>query len=243
MEPSKEDKIDAYLRGELNEADKQQFEETAEQDEELARELAFRKLTLEHLELLEDRKIADQVQAVHQAEIKQRQGRAKVKRLRFLAMAAAILLLLSFAWWLWPSAVAPDALYAEYYAPYELPFGNRNEMDALTEAGVYYQSGDYEQAVPAFRELLAQDPSRSKVTFALGISQMELQQWPEASAHFQQLIEQDDPLYAGLARWYLSLCYLKMDNTASAVTQLETLADDTGAVFQEEASQLLKAIK
>ena len=244
MKYSNNDKIDAYLKGELNEEEKQQFEKEIDQDKTLAQELHFHEMTQRHIELLEDRKITAQVQAIHQAELKRRRRKALVKQIRYWAVAASILLLLALSWWLWDSPSAnPDTLYAEYYTAYELPFGNRNEQNSQTEAGALYLAGEYEKAAPIMEALLAADTGLSKIQFALGICKMELEQWNQAVPLFEKLIEDNDVLYADNARWYLALCALKLNNSATAIEHLEILTNIEGAVFQDDAAVLLRRMK
>ena len=244
MKYSNRDKIDAYLKGELNEEEKQQFEKEIDKDEMLAQELHFHDMTQHHIELLEDRRITEQVKAIHQEELKKRKRKAVVKQIRYWVVAASILLVLALSWRLWNSPTTnPDALYAEYYTAYELPFGNRNEQNSLTEAGAFYLAGDYENAAPIMEGLLVSDPNLSKLQFALGICKMELEQWDQAIPLFEQLIKNKDVLYADNARWYLALCALKLNNPTTAIEQLEILKNAEGAVFQDNAVELLKSIK
>ena len=244
MEYSDSDNLDAYLRKELSSEEQQKLEKEIAENEELAQELKRQEMVLEHIELIEDRRMAEQVKAIHLQEMKRRRQGGRIRSIRQWAAAAAVVLLLSIAgWWLWPTSNSPEQLFAQHYEAYDLTFGNRSEGDPLVLAGSSYLANDYEAAAVAFESILQDDPTQSKARFALGICHMELKQWGNAVQSFEQLVKGQDALYADNARWYWALALLKLDRAEEAASQLEILSTTNGARFQEQAIQLLKAIK
>ena len=243
MENSSEDKISAYLRGELSDLEQQSLVDKIANDPELAKELNRQKMISEHIELLEDRKITEQVRAVHKREMERRRKSLRFKKLKKWAIAAIVLLLISLAWWLWQRPTTPEKLFAENYAAYDLYFGDRGEGDLMIEAGGLYLSANYESAIPLFEKLLEQDKTLTKARFALGICQMELGNWEKAISNFQPLIEEKDILYAENAQWYVALALIKLDKLEEAKTYLNQLKGNNNARFQQKATTLLKALE
>lgn len=235
-----ENKIDDYLRGDLSSTEKLAIEKEMQSNPELAADIKRQQAIIEHLKVLEYRRMSALVKDVHQQE--HSRSHLKAKPYRFLAVAAAILLMLTAGWWMWDNNTSQD-LYAQYYESYDLRFGNRSTSDVLSEAGGYYIDGNFEKAIPLFEEALRAIPDERKASFALGIAQMELEQWEQALPYFQQLIDSKDILYAQNAKWYMALSLYQLGRMEEAQTLLSELSQDKQARFSKKASDFLQKIK
>ena len=233
--------IDEYLLGMLSEEEVRNFDNQVQTNESLALEITQRRAIIEHLEVLEDRRMMEQIAQVH---AQQKKSSAKVvpmrSRFRVFAVAAVVALLLTAGWWLMNNTTGSQDLYAQYYSSYTLRFGDRSSNeDLINIAGGHYIDKNYEAAGPIFEQILAEDPSQSKARFALGISRMECKKWKEAQAPFQQLIDQNDPLYGDAAAWYLALTYYKLDKTMQAKALLEDIVAKNGE-YKTKAKDFLE---
>lgn len=239
-------KIDEYLLGILPPEEIAIFEKQIQANKALANEVSQRRIIIDHLEALEDRRMVDQVKQIHRQE---RSGGGRIvpfKRFRLLAVAALILVSLGAGWWLWNSSQTPQSqdLYATYYAPYDLRFGDRSDQkDLLNEAGGYYIDGNYEKAAQLFQNVLNENPEEAKAMLALGIAQMEMEQWNDAIPTFQQLIQTNDFLYADKAKWYLALTYYQLSRLDESKKLLKELSNKKSADFSAKAGVLLEKIK
>lgn len=86
------------------------------------------------------------------------------------------------------SYALPDAALKEVSQPDE------TQQD-LAAAGLLYQEGKIAESVVACMNLLKKSPTNTEARFRLGIAHLDLRQWQQAVAAFEQLTE-DDPNHA-----------------------------------------------
>jgi len=120
----------------------------------------------------------------------------------------------------------PD-LFAKYYDPYV----ESDEVIEITRSSdnFYYalkvfKAGDYARAAVLFVQL--SDSAKLKVyaTFYSGINYMQMARWEEAVTKLQDALAFGETQVESLARWYLGLCFLRIDDSKSAREQFEILA-------------------
>jgi tetratricopeptide (TPR) repeat protein len=56
---------------------------------------------------------------------------------------------------------------------------------------------------------------------------MEIQQYKKANKSFEEVVEDKDNLYLDQARWYLSMCHIRLGNIEEARNTLQALADES----------------
>ncbi len=159
------------------------------------------------------------------------------RNFRWLGLAAALLLLVSF-FFLLPRFSGPTDLYATYadHAPLSLTTksGSTDQIAAQLQAA--FNEGDYQKALPLSETYLTQVPNAYDVMLARGISQLELGQYREAIDAFNKLQQVD--LRINKASWYLAMTYLKMGKKDMAKNLLEAIVAEKGYNF-ERAKVLL----
>jgi FimV-like protein len=159
-----------------------------------------------------------------------------------LAAAAAVALFIS-SYLLLTRTTEPAELYAQNFKPYPNVFepvvrGTR-EQNQRAEAFAAYERGDYALAAEDFNALLKirEEP---EILLLLGNANLILGKTSEAKENFVTLSKDFDDL-DGLAKWYLSLCYLKMGDRDSAKVLLEEIAGQESS-YQQKARELLKRL-
>lgn len=135
-----------------------------------------------------------------------------------------------------------EYLYAHYYQKLEADFLTRSAtvaQDDFIKAVEFYSQGKYESAIGLFNSIIKKDPSNNAAKLFLGISYTETQRFTNAIKVFQDLIKQDDIMFGEHASWYLSLCYIKLNEVSKAKPLLKHLVT-TKSFYVQKASDLLK---
>ena len=176
--------------------------------------------------------------------IPERQGRVIQFKPYWKALAAAATIaLITIAYLLLSRPVGPAELYAQNFKPYPNVFEpvvrGTTEQNQRAEAFAAYERGDYERAALGFKSLLntKEEPG---ILLLLGNANLILGKTSEAKENFVTLSKDFDDL-DGLAKWYLSLCYLKMGEPDSAKVLLEEIAAQESS-NREKAKELLKRL-
>jgi tetratricopeptide (TPR) repeat protein len=139
-------------------------------------------------------------------------------------------------------------LFVKYMKPYELVLTNRSMessviMALMNNAEVAYMQGDFEKAVFWFGEVLVKDPAKVEADFSIGVSNMGLQKYVDASESFDRVINQDDNLFIQKAEWFQAGCLLAMDETDRARRQLIKIANEENHFYHNDAEKILKRMK
>ena len=79
--------------------------------------------------------------------------------------------------------------------------------------------------------------------FYMGMSNMEIEQFPEASESFTRVIKHDDNLYIQKAEWFLAGCLLAMEETDQARRKLASIATSSNHFHKDDAAKILKRMK
>ncbi len=235
-----------YLSDRLSEEARRDFEAALADDPDLAKEVELQKVLLAAIDQDGDvamkKRLAKILPAYEEAQPSPATNTRRRLWPRWIGAIAAIGLLLFV---FWPGNFgghsSPQEIYAQQYEAYELSFGVRGEVapDLLQLATTTYQQKKYSDALPVFK-VLTQQSEDGKFKMALGICQLEDQQYREALQTFQTLIELPDLVYEQHAIWYSALTHLQLGETQKAASLLQLLAQNTEAFKHQTAVDLLK---
>jgi hypothetical protein len=161
----------------------------------------------------------------------------------YYAAAACITLVALFMWNQWGGAEKPEELYAAYFQPhpniFEPTLRGESAENARAQAFQSYEQGNYERASESFTRLLEGEQDAGMLML-LGNSNLLLDRTELAKQNFMDLIAHFDELDLP-AKWYLSLCYLKTGDTASAQKLLAEIAQ-TETAYAGKANDLLQRL-
>ena len=230
-EETKDQLIQDYLEGKLEDKDLKDFENRLQQDPALAAEVQ----EFQDLELGLHGIGADQFkEEVKQWEAAYRQTQQPAHKVfslrRYYAVAATIaLFIVAGIYFLMPGTPGMDQLYAQNYVPYEdmiLDRSNASEgAQSFLVAGMEaYNQQQYAQAAENLQAYLREAPSQYGAALYLGIAQMELNQFDEAESNFDLALQ--DPRFAQQAQWYRALLYLKSQQPEKAKAALQAIAQN-----------------
>jgi hypothetical protein len=241
------EKIDAYLRETLSEAEKNAFEAELDQNAEMAAELALQKDMEQFLRNQERRTaLKDQLENMggefFQATTSTEKGRIVPLRrhqtLRWVIGLAATIALILLARFL----LQPASLYEQYgqHPPLAMIEKSNAAQDKLAAIEHAFNQKDYSKALPLLRAYAQEKPADEQATFYLGICLLETKQYAAARSIFQELSAKQTSSFADFGQWYLALSYLKEGDEAACLKVLQEVPAESE--FGEKARDLLRKL-
>jgi tetratricopeptide (TPR) repeat protein len=158
--------------------------------------------------------------------------------LRWLAVAASIVLVAAAIWFLSPKD-APDYRQYAQHAPLALTEMGASEQ-AKSRAEAAFNAQDFGQALSALEEIANAEPGNLTTQFYRGICLVELGRAAEARAVFEPIAAGNSAL-RGEAVWYVALSYLREKNAEACRGALQKIP--VGADRRAQAEELLKRLR
>ncbi len=243
--------IDRYLDGDLNGLELQALEKELDSNPELKEEL---KLQREINAALREKEVLDlraQLKVIHRSlePVPERNMARKLIHSKWTRIAAASVVLIFAIAALTGNFTGKrmnyDKIFNKYYETYK-PLNVRSgfgEIDKMyRNALTAYQKENYEKALVLFEEVLEIDQSRMEANLMTGVSNMELDEYEEASSSFSKIINHDDNLFIEHAEWYIGFCYIRTDNTDKAIRHFTKIASGN-SMKKNKAKRILRKIK
>jgi|WetSurMetagenome_2_1015567.scaffolds.fasta_scaffold117920_2 hypothetical protein len=239
--------IEQFLSKEMTPVEEQNFAKELATNKELAAEFRFSQQidkALRREDILDIRQKMSSLYEQQKASSTQNPVIKMYPRRWYFVAASVVAVLAIGATLLFtlPSRNSNDALFNQYYTSENVLDVTRSGDANIVEAIIKFQEKDFKMAAWQFGKILAKDESNMAVWFYYGISSIETKSFQNAETAFQKIISDNNNLYVEHAEWYLSLCYLKSDQTDKAVSQLNKIAGNENNFHQQEALTLLKKI-
>ncbi len=139
-----------------------------------------------------------------------------------------------------------DKLFAEYFFPfkdggtYSLMRGDSIEENDRSQAFYYYDIEEFTLANEYFDKVLDYDINSIMALFYSGNALLAIDHVNEAIERFKQVISMGQGLEIQ-AKWYLVLCYLKLENYTEMTPLLNEIID-SNTRYSERAKELLRKI-
>lgn len=117
-------------------------------------------------------------------------------------------------------------LFSDYYEPYmksEKIFEIARSSDNFYYAVQVFEARDYARAALLFMQLSDSSELQVYASFYAGITFMEMGKWEDALISLKDAVKLDDSQMTDVARWYLGLCFLRIDDSKAAREQFEIL--------------------
>lgn len=236
------ERIDRYLNGQMDEAEKAAFEQEVQTNPALAEELALHKSMERWLQKRQKRaalKVDLETLSDEFFSEKVEKGRviSMASRRRLILAVAASVVLLVIAW----LALQPS-LYEQYavHPPLALVEKSDSDQQTLADAEQAFNKGNYRKATPLLQQYVSTHPGDELAVLYLGIAEMESNMLPEAREIFTSLSTSSSLEISDMARWYLALSFLKEGDNASCARVLQSIPQ-TSAYYQK-ANELLKRL-
>jgi len=237
--------IERYNASEMDEEEEKWFKKEMEGNEDLHDEVELRKKTDMVLKEKDIMSLRNKLNVIE----KQRENPAssvkfqKFHNIRNVAVLAGIVLLAGIAL-LSRGKPGNDEIIRRYYKPYEVVMISRSvnsatARDNFQHAVGYYHIKDYRNAAIYFNKVLDSIPGDMHTELLNGISNFEIQNYPEAKASFSKVIEDNNNLYIDHAQWYLALCFIKTGEIEKAVCQLREILDSR-TIYRKDVRKILR---
>jgi tetratricopeptide (TPR) repeat protein len=180
-------------------------------------------------------------------EVEPEHNRTKKFTFKRYFSAAAILLVFAVSSILYVNFSIPktEKLYNQFYSKYESSLDTRsekNEISNLILAIQLYDKGNYRDAISRFDALLQVDHNNTSAQFFMGLSYMELKVYHKAIQSFKAVLVNRDPAFMEHAEWYMSLCYIKINQVPKAAGILNQVAA-SNSFYRVRAADLLKKLQ
>jgi len=264
------EKLDQYLKGHLNEMEKEELQARLAEDEDFRglfddmelmaegiRHSASRTSVEEKLAKLDatggdeddesEQELAKEVDIGSTGEIKEiKMVPAWYQRPLVHAIAASISLLIVAFFVFDPfDRPTPQELFAEYFEPYPnlagpVRGGSEQDQDKRALAYMAYDRGDFSQAATLFHEILPESENALMDHFYFGNVLLKLGDGEKAIEEFT-IVAKEAKGFAMDAKWYLALSYLNVGDVAKAKVVLDEVSLAGGDQF-EQAERIIKKL-
>jgi tetratricopeptide (TPR) repeat protein len=238
--------IENYLEGNLELAEKLEFEKMLVIDKDLSGEIKLHKEVNDAIrddELFEFRqKVNDVVNSISSKITLFTTFSGKLIK---YPVAASIILLIAISLWQVLSLDSPEKIFSDYYEPYPPDISTRSintTNDKIQLACLLYQEGDYNKSYHILKAFLLMDPDNQAASFYLGLNAIELANYNTAIAELRKIESDKTTPFSVNARWYLALTYLKTNNVSEARKCLSQIVKD-GNYYSEKAGKILRKLK
>lgn len=245
------EKIDRYLTGEMEGAERRAFEAEIGRHPALEREVERLRLAREAARAFADDRLRERMRERGEAMFRKTGADEPVRSFwpgsSTLRWAAAVLVtvvvLLGLKWY---SDVNYDTsvLVEEYYQARKTPAflsGDRN--DVLQEGFDAYRSEDYDAAVAFFNRIPYGSGAYPTAQLYAGYAGFESGRYTEAIRHFENVMETGDSRYVENAEWHRVLALLATDDRKEqALPYLDHIRNDPSHSFHEPARDLHRKV-
>ena len=119
-----------------------------------------------------------------------------------------------------PKTVDFDQVYQANYQPYDAVGFVRSAsttMDMASYGIDLYNYNEYQRAINVFANVLDEHPNQPLANFYSGLSNQQLENYQLAISFYNQVIQDKDNLFVEQAEWYKALCLLKTENKATGI--------------------------
>ncbi len=235
----------AYLREELSEAEKLDFEQQLQADPALAAELSSQQQSWQLLGELPARARQKAEIGSWIAEASAAEPAARIRRFspvsRYISIAAAIILLAALGYLFLPKTATTESLYADYYQPYTYSqtMGAGDSTDSLFQQGVrLFKEEKFDLAIRELQLIASDATIYADACMLIGAAYMQQKMYASAIPYFQQA--SISPSLADQAHWYQAWAHLMAGEKAEAKELLQKTAASQGYKHQEAADLLRK---
>ena len=240
-------KIDRYLDGLMNEAERKAFEVEIAADDTLKAEVQLQKEANEIVVMYgEKAAIRHKIESIAAGHGKQKKAGGMVRILRPVMAVAATVLVFLTAYFLLNQPPDNQAIFADNFTPYQDVLTTKGEptnpIDLLeVQAMNAYNGKEFDQAVDVFKKLNKEEPDNAAYSFYLSISLLS-QNKPAEAVHFLEIIAKGNSDFSEQADWYLALAHLANNDTSLAKAVLKHITKSTVHDRKKEAEKLLNEL-
>jgi len=239
--------IERYLANEMSEEEKLWFTGELEGNEDLKKEVQLRRKADSVLRRQDLIRLREKLALIEKNRSESKLRFGSLKRISVSVAAAAVILFVAGVIALFSGReLSDDEIIERYYKTYELVTPSRTGLPATNnyynQAIEYYKAHDFMNAAVYFKKVLEQEPENMHSALLNGVSNFEIENYPEANRSFTRVIDDHNNLYIDHAQWYLALCYIKTDEHKKAEKSLLAIKK-SDSIYSRDASRILRVLK
>lgn len=228
--------LEDYLNGKLSKEEKKAFEKRLNADPNLKKELEKHKLLHEVIADFDTIDFRKKIQEIEK-DVSFKQNKKRNKWLLPIAASLVILIGIGMIWTIYEPS--EDNLFDEYYSPYPVEDIRRGSQGQIPHQVLNdYLSKKYDEIISDFELLVRKYPKNDSIKMYLGTSYLEENRTQEALSVFKTI---DDNAYKEHALWYISLCYLNLEDRENCIKTLDNLINYMG-IYENKALELKKEL-
>lgn len=241
-ELNKDDQIDRYVTGKLEDAELWEFRHEMDNNPKLAEEVNLRAEIYQSLADTQKIKFRENLKSLRNE---------KKSAVRFIhswkvrAVAASIAVVLLVGAGLTTSLFKTQdnqELYASYFNPesslLSVRSGTVSDNTSLNLGMLSYDQGQYDESIEIFKSI----PDNVVARLYCGLAYMNVKNYKAAIDEFNHVLAHGDNLFTDQAEWNIGLSYLADNKIDEAKKTFTSIAGEKGA-YQQKASDLLNELK
>ncbi|MFZ0281475.1 MAG: tetratricopeptide repeat protein [Bacteroidales bacterium] len=239
--------IERFNAGEMDEAEKQWFRREIDGNQKLRNEVDIRQKAdaiLKKQDVINLRSKLNLIEKKRETDVSPRKHQRLIK-IKYAALIACLVTLGGIAL-ISNKNPGNEEIMERYYRSYEATSSLRSgvviDNPDFNLALEYYKIHDYRIAAIYFSRALENKPGDMQAALLEGISNFEIENYPEAKKSFGNVIDDRNNLYIDHARWYLALCYIKTEEMQKAAEQLAVI-ERSKSIYKKDARKLGRNLK
>lgn len=167
-------------------------------------------------------------------------------RLLYWSAAASVIVLVAVSSLLQQRGISDQDLYASYFQPYNnMASTSRsasNSDNLLSEAIREIDKGDYATALDMLQVVSADKQDGFTASFYTGKAYQALGDYKNAINSFSEVVRHGDNLLVEQSKWFIGLCYLKINEREKAMSQFRSIVAGNG-FYAQKSNDLLKQLR
>jgi tetratricopeptide (TPR) repeat protein len=167
-------------------------------------------------------------------------------RLLYWSAAASVIVLVAVSSLLQQRGISDQDLYASYFQPYNNIAGTSRSAvastDLLNEAIREIDKGDYATALDILQVVSANKLDGFTASFYSGKAYQALGDYKNAINSYAKVVQQGDNLLVEQSKWFIGLCYLKINEREKAMSQFRSIVAGNG-FYAQKSNDLLKQLR
>ena len=239
--------IERYNAQEMSDAEKVWFQKELDGNKKLRAEVDLRKRTDDVLKKQDVMNLRNKLSEIaRKKEVHVPLEKSDRQPYLKYAVLISVLILIGSITLFTGKKLSSEEIITKYYKSYDPPAAQRSGQSELNNDFVlaleFYNTSDYENAAILFKKVLESNPKDMQTAFLNGVSNFEDKKYPDAKQSFNIVINDNNNLFIESAKWYLALCYIKTNDIAIAIQQLEKIYKE-GGLYKGDAKKIIRKLK
>jgi tetratricopeptide (TPR) repeat protein len=247
------EEVDAFVNGEMPENEREAFIAEMADNDDLRAEVNLSKSLNKAFEEKDIHHLRKELEIIAQ-EMKQLSANSLImlpdkhrKMRRNGTYAAVVIALIGLSSVFWQNDNSSKSRYDEFFKMPQTVSSLRSVgtiyNEVMSKGFELYNKSEYVSALPYFEKVLQTDKTNPIAHYWAGLTNRQMQRYPDALLHFQQVINHHNNLCVEQAEWFSILCMIKMSRVASVISPLNAIIDRKGYYYKEALTLRSKILK